>query len=61
MVKRHSEKFRQPLSLAVVERLEERHKGVMDSFEMTGGEEVGVLGLLARLAAGGRAGGGSYN
>ena len=49
VVKRHSEKFRQPLSLAVVERLEERHKGVMDSFEMTGGEEVEVLGLVASL------------
>jgi len=53
-VKAHSEKFRSALSVRVVEELGERLGEVVDRFEMTGGDEVEVVRLLATLLVEGR-------
>ena len=53
-VKAHSEKFRSALSVRVVEELGERLGEVVDRFEMTGGDEVEVVRLLATFLVEGR-------
>jgi len=48
-VKTHSDRLKQPLSIDVISKLDEKHSHWFDEFEMTGGDEIEIMKLIAGL------------
>merc|ERR1719308_581730 len=49
LVKTHSERLKQPLSIEVISKLDEKHSDIFDDFEMTGGDEMEIMKLVGNL------------
>jgi len=46
-IKIHSDKLKKPLSIEVISKLEDKYSGCFDDFEMTGGDDVEIMKLIA--------------
>jgi len=49
LVKNHSERLKQPLSIDVISKLDEKYSECFDKFEMTGGDKIEIMKLIANL------------
>jgi len=49
MIKNHSEKFKKPLSIDIISKVDEKYAHCFDKFEMTGGDEIEIVKVIADL------------